>query len=85
MNKTIDGKQITILIHVDDLLVLSVEVELLHSVCDILLEEFEKIEWKIANEFTYLGMLLQKVNNGFVLSMQYFIEQTGFLYIWICR
>ena len=76
MNKTIDGKQITILIHVDDLLVLAVEVELLHSVRDILLEEFEKIEWKIANEFTCLGMLLQKVNNGFVLSMQYYIEQT---------
>ena len=76
MNRTIDGKQITILIHVDDLLVLAVEVELLHSVRDILLEEFEKIEWKIANEFTYLGMLLQKVNNGFVLSMQYYIEQT---------
>jgi hypothetical protein len=76
MHKTVNGKQITILIHVDDLLVLAKTVDLLHLVRDILLEEFEKIEWKIANEFTYLGMLLQKETNGFVLSMQYYIEQT---------
>ena len=47
MNKTVDAKQITILIHVDDLLVLAKTVELLHLVRDILLEEFEKIEWKL--------------------------------------
>jgi hypothetical protein len=76
MNKTVDGRQITILMYVDDLMVLAKEEKDLLWVRDLLLSHFDRIEWKIENEFTYLGMLVEKTERGFEISMEYYIDQT---------
>jgi hypothetical protein len=75
MNKMVNGKQVTIVIYVDDLLVLALERESLEWVATMLKKEFNGVEYKIADELSYLGMVIQRFpGKGVRVSMQHYLE-----------
>jgi len=73
LNGMIDGKSTTIIVYVDDLMVLSEDVKTLETVSSLLKGRFNEVRCKITNDFSYLGMHI-KIHNGYVhMSMEKFI------------
>ena len=73
LNGMIDGKFTTIVIYVDDLMVLSGDVKTLETVSSLLKGRFNEVRCKISNDFSYLGMHIE-IRNGYVyMSMEKFI------------
>ena len=81
MNKVINGRQVTILIYVDDILVLATDEQDLDYVTKILKDQYESLTIARGNPIAYLGMYLEKVENGFQVSMQSYIEDVLEFYV----
>jgi len=62
-NKTIEGRQVSVVVYVDDLLISSIDDNDLHYVRSIIEKEFKDIKVKDGSEFTYLGMFLKFIDN----------------------
>ena len=57
-NKTIDGKQVTVLFHVDDILATSVLKSLLNQTYTMLLDKYHEVKQTTGNVHSFLGMEL---------------------------
>jgi len=76
-NKLIDGKQVTIVLYVDDLLLISsVYAKNIAYVQDIIQQEFKEIKVKKGQELTYLGMLIthDKAKSRMKINMSTYVE-----------
>ena len=77
MNKTVNGIQITVVIYVDDLMITSKSQDEIYKVRDLIEKEFIEIKVKEGKEFTYLGMLLKREEDGSIeINMQSYVEST---------
>jgi len=76
-NKIVKGNQVTVVIYVDDLMISSKSQEEVHKVRDLIEKEFIEIKTKEGNEYSYLGMLLKKRDDGSIeINMKSYIEST---------
>ena len=75
-NRVSDGKQTTIVIYVDDLLISSERQSDIEFVKNIIEKEFQEIKIKEGNELSYLGMLLRRLSDGSIeVTMKGYIEE----------
>ena len=75
MNKTVNGKQCTLAIFVDDILALSVDTDTLEWVLAELKKEFDDVKADIGNDLSYLGMHIQLTNGKATVSMTQFLKE----------
>jgi hypothetical protein len=74
MNKTMDGVQCTLVIYVDDILVLSKNEDHLQHVIKLLESKFEDVKSEVSDDFSYLGMRVQMKEGEVHLSMDAFVD-----------
>jgi len=72
--KTQNGKDIILILYVDDILVMSGDQETRLWVRDTLEREYEKITFGESKKFTYLGMVLTRNERGFNISMRSYVD-----------
>ena len=71
MNTTRNGKQITVVIYVDDLLVFAEEQDSLLWFYELLDNRFDNVSHEIKDEISYLGMVITRTPGvGFKVSME---------------
>jgi hypothetical protein len=70
---TEDGRHIMLVIHVDDLLILSETEELCNSIKLLIEEKYEKGTSESGNKINYLGMILETLEGGFTIFMKAYI------------
>ena len=75
MNKTVNGKQCTLAIFVDDILALSVDTDTLEWLLAELKKEFDDVKADIGNDLSYLGMHIQLTNGKATVSMTQFLKE----------
>ena len=77
MTKTgTDGKQITLVIFVDDILALSTDAAAMRSLTDGLISKYKDVKHCTKNDFSYLGMHIVIRPDGTVhLSMEHFVDE----------
>ena len=75
MNKTIDGRQLTVAIYVDDILALSVCEDDLNWLNEELKKEFDEIKSETSDDFSYLGMHITLKEKEVCISMKAFVEE----------
>jgi len=73
-NKKVDGEQVTIAFHVDDLLITSVNSKLIDQIQQHLEQNFESITVNRGNNHSYLAMNLAMTENGIELDMIAYVE-----------
>ena len=74
-NKMFDGKQCTILLYVDDLLLLCVTDQVITSVINMLKAEFGgDVKFSMDQDLSYLGMHLHIGKGSIVVSMESYVE-----------
>ncbi len=73
-NRVTDGKQSTLVLYVDDILVLSTNPAEITELEDHLKREFKEIKCKVSNDLSYLGMRIQFLENKVNISMEGYIE-----------
>lgn len=69
-----NGCQISIGLHVDDLLITTVSEENYAWVSEMLKLEFQEITEQTENKITYLGMQIENVGNGFYIKMPNMVD-----------
>ena len=74
MNKMIDGVQCTLVIYVDDILILSKKEEHLKYVINLLTEKYKDVKSEISDDFSYLGMRIKLKGDEVHMTMESFIE-----------
>jgi hypothetical protein len=74
-NKMVDGKQITIAFHVDDLLVTSENKQAIDELMTMLQENFAAITINRGNNHSYLSMNINIDSEGIHLDMEAYIEK----------
>jgi hypothetical protein len=74
-NKTVDGKQITVAFHVDNLLVTSVLPGLVDGVVEMLEKTFSSVTVTRGLRHSYLAMNIVVTDNGIDLDMISYIEK----------
>ncbi len=70
-----EGKDITLILHVDDILILSEVTSMCNWVKDILVQKHEKVTHNEGNKMCYLGMTLRKSDVGYEILMKSYIEE----------
>jgi len=71
MNTTRNGKQMTVVIYVDDLLVFAKEQDSLNWLYKLMDSKFDNVSHEIKDEISYLGMVITRVPGvGFKVSME---------------
>ena len=74
-NKMVSGKQVTIVIYVDDLAISCVDKREVHNARDMIQNEFIDVKIKESSEMTYLGMNIKITEKGIEVSMVSFIQE----------
>jgi hypothetical protein len=74
-NKLVDGKQITVAFHVDDLLVTSKNKPAIDKLMSMLKSNFAAITMNTENNHSYLSMNINVDDEGIHLDMQAYIEK----------
>jgi hypothetical protein len=74
-NKKVDGEQVTIAFHVDDLLITSVNSKLIDQIQQHLEQNFESITVNRGNNHSYLAMNLEMTENGIELDMIAYVDK----------
>jgi histone deacetylase 1/2 len=75
MNKTMDSSMMTIVLYVDDILVMSERNDDIKWLIVELEKEYGEVACELSNKFTYLGMGMEvKPDNTIELSMQKYID-----------
>ena len=74
-NKMVDGVQITVAFHVDDLLITSVSQELIDSLEGVLKANFSDITINKGNKHSYLAMNMEVTDSGINLDMIAYIQK----------
>jgi hypothetical protein len=81
MNKMVNGKQATICIHVDDLLVTCTDIEVLEVIAADLEKEYKEVKVKKGKVHSYLGMTLDFSEPGVArITMEGYIQDILRLY-----
>ena len=75
MNKTVNGKQCTLAIFVDDILALSVDMDTLEQLLTELKKEFDDVKADIGNDLSYLGMRIQLTKGKALVSVTQFLKE----------
>jgi hypothetical protein len=75
-----NGEYITVVLYVDDILVMGKNKEDRHCVKDILEDKYKKITSEEGQRFTYLGMTIIKRQDGFQVCMKAYVEDILELY-----
>jgi hypothetical protein len=70
-----EGKDITLILYVDDILILSEETSMCNWVKDILVQKYKKVTHNEGNKMCYLGMTLRKSDVGYEILMKSYIEE----------
>jgi hypothetical protein len=74
-NKIIKGVQITLLLYVDDLLILCVSEDAIMLVIDMIKKEFAgDVKYSLDGDLSYLGMHIQQEKGSIKISMQAYVE-----------
>lgn len=68
------GKQVTIIVHVDDLIITSQDAESIDRVCTALQEAYGEMQINKSKKHSYLGMSLDFVDDTVVITMSNFID-----------
>jgi hypothetical protein len=71
---TQDGRHIVLIVYVDDILLMSGDRETRLWIRDILEKEYQKLIFDEAKKLTYLGMVLNRNDHGYEISMRSYIE-----------
>jgi hypothetical protein len=74
MNQTINGKQCTLVIYVDDILVLSQDDASLEYVIGGLKGAFKEVTTEKSDDFSYLGMRIRFLDHTVIVTMDGFVE-----------
>jgi hypothetical protein len=69
-----EGKHIVLILHVDDILIMSGDQDTRVWVRDLLQKEYDKITFDEEEKFTYLGMALTRTSQGYEISIRSYIE-----------
>jgi Reverse transcriptase (RNA-dependent DNA polymerase). len=70
MNMTDGGRSITIILYVDDILILSKKDEDIMWLIDVMKNEYGELTVETGDQFTYLGMVLNRINGGRTLELR---------------
>ena len=73
-NKKINGEQLTLAIHVDDILATCRTKEGLDHILNVLKTEFKEVKANTGDEHSYLGMRIRKMNKGIFVDMENYIK-----------
>jgi Reverse transcriptase (RNA-dependent DNA polymerase). len=70
MNMTDGGRSVTIILYVDDILILSEKDEDIHWLIDVLKDEYGELTVETGDQFTYLGMVLNRIDGGRTIELR---------------
>jgi hypothetical protein len=71
--KTEDGIHILLIMYVDDILILSEEGDLCKEVRLLIERKYQKVTCEMGDKINYLGMILERVTDGFTISMKAYV------------
>ena len=75
LNKTVSGHQVTVCVHVDDLLVTSANERALEDFQKMLETNFENITARSGNLHSYLAMNIENTSDGITVDMRAYIDK----------
>jgi hypothetical protein len=80
MNKTIEGRQLTLTIYVDDILAMSESEDDLKWLESELKTSFDEVSSELSQDFSYLGMHIKVENGSAEISMKTFVNELVEMY-----